>query len=617
MSSVVIAGAGPAAVSLAERLVANRVPGERVEVHLVDPHPPGAGRIWRADQSPLMRMNSMAADVTMYTDASSTCVGPVVPGPTLAEWVTSVGADELRDPSLLPVIRAVAPTTFPDRRVQGEYLAWVLARAVRDGGSEVVVTTHRAEVLEVGDGAPQTVALSDGEQLHADVVVLALGHVDVEPSAVTEEGGARHVAPSYSADVEWSQLRPGEDVLVNGLGLAFVDIALLLTEGRGGRFTAGADGRLAYHPSGREPVLWAGSRRGIVHHAKTGYPLQGPRPPLPALFSAEVVERLAARGDVDFRRDVWPWIAADVRFAHHHELFHAHPERVTASWEQAEELLRRVDPATGLPVDDDAINRFVPDPADRLDLDALDRPLHEVTFPDLDTVQRFVADGIEVDVARRRDPGFSADLGAFLGLLTSYVQVARLVQTGAFDPVSLLDDVDGWWKGWFSHLASGPPPDRAQQLAALARAGVIRFVGRLTGARREGDQWVATTPSVPGAEVRAGVLVEARLPRPHIGRAPGPLLRGLLARGAVTEEVLARADGSPVATGLLRVDPVGRVLRADGRPDPDRYAVGVLTDVRAAAAFSRPQTDAATFRLTDTLARAVLERLADRRAVAA
>lgn len=609
-SSVVIVGAGPAAVSLVERLVANRPRGAQLEVHLVDPHPPGSGRIWRADQSPLMRMNSMAADVTMFLDETSTGTGPVAPGPTLAEWVRTVRAEELRDPALLPLIRSVAPTTFPDRRVQGEYLAWVLARAAGDGSPELVVRTHRAEVLDIADGRPQTVALSNGDRVRADVVVLALGHVDVEPAASEDGPGARHVPPAYSADVQWSRLGAGEDVLVNGLGLAFVDIALLLTEGRGGHFTPRPDGRLDYHPSGAEPVLWVGSRRGLLHHAKTGYPLQGPRPPLPALFTGAVVERLAARGGVDFRRDVWPWIAADVRFGHHHELFHAHPDRVTGSWEEAEALLRRTDPATGRPFDDGAVDALVPDPVDRLDLDALDRPLHAVTFDGLSEVQDFVTGRIEADVARRRDPRFSADLGAFLGLLTSYVQVARLVQVGAFAPVSLLVDVDGWWKGWFSHLASGPPPDRALQLAALARAGVIRFVGRLTGARPEGSTWVATTPTVPRARIRAGVLVEARLPRPHVGRAPGPLLRGLLQRGAVSEEVLAGADGKEVPTGLLRVDAVGRVLRADGRPDPDRFALGILTTARAAAAFSRPQTDAATFRTTDALARAVLERLA-------
>ena len=614
MSTVVVVGAGPGAVSLVERLVANHEPGTPLTLHLVDPHPSGSGRIWRAEQSPLMRMNSMAADVTMFTDDSATIEGPIRPGPALSQWVGEVGADELRDPALLPLIRSVTPTTFPERQVQGEYLGWVLRQAVADGAPDVTVHTHAATVDEVTDGPPHIVVLDNGSTIEADVVVLAVGHLDGEPvpPELPEAGGRRHVLPAYSADVEWLSLRAGENVIVRGLGLAFVDIALLLTEGRGGWFTDRVEGGFDYHPCGAEPVLWAGSRRGIPHHSKTGYPLQGPPPPLPAVFTPDVVAALVARGDLDFRADVWPWIAAELRFAHHHELFLAHPDRVATPWSEAEALLRRVDAATGLPVDDGAIDALVLDPVDRLDLEALDHPMRGVVFDDLSSVQRFVTDGQEADVARRRNPRFSADLGAFLGLLTSYGQVMRLVQVGAFAPESLVGDVDNWWKGWFSHLASGPPPDRAQQLAALARAGVIRYVGVLGDVRPDGHGWVADTPSVPGAQVRGSVLVEARLPKPHVAHTPGTLLSGLLHQGAISEEILQSPGGRPpVGTGLIRIDLQGHALRADGSTHPSLFAIGALTDVRTPAAFSRPRTDAPTFRLADAVARAVLARLAD------
>jgi hypothetical protein len=57
-------------------------------------------------------------------------------------------------------------------------------------------------------------------------------------------------------------VRPGENVLVRGFGLAFIDLMLLLTEGRGGRFEEQPGGGLRYQPSGAEPVLHVGSRRG-------------------------------------------------------------------------------------------------------------------------------------------------------------------------------------------------------------------------------------------------------------------------------------------------------------------------------------------------------------------
>ena len=69
---IVVVGAGPRALGIVERLGANAghvgSPVERVDVHVVDPHPPGGGRVWRADQSPLLWMNSEAQDVTVFTD---------------------------------------------------------------------------------------------------------------------------------------------------------------------------------------------------------------------------------------------------------------------------------------------------------------------------------------------------------------------------------------------------------------------------------------------------------------------------------------------------------------------------------------------------------------------
>ena len=75
---------------------------------------------------------------------------------------------------------------------------------------------------------------------------------------------------------------------------------------------------------------------------------------------------------------------------------------------------------------------------------------------------------IDADLARRCDPAHSADLGAFMALLSSFRQLARVVASGQLGARSRVDEMDGWWFGFFSYLASGPPPDRLEQLLALA-----------------------------------------------------------------------------------------------------------------------------------------------------
>ena len=130
--SVVVVGAGPRGVGVLERLAASAGefgvgPGAELDVHLVDPYPPGAGRIWRHEQSSLLWMNSMAADVTMFTDDSVRCDGPIVPGPSLYEWAEQVREVLLGEPALTQVLgpvphrrpgddRSVAPD-----RVVGEH----------------------------------------------------------------------------------------------------------------------------------------------------------------------------------------------------------------------------------------------------------------------------------------------------------------------------------------------------------------------------------------------------------------------------------------------------------------------------------------------------------------
>ena len=91
--SLALVGAGPTASSLLERLAANapELLGDgRLQVHLVDPYRAGTGRVWRADLHPLLWMNSMAEDVTMFTDDSVRCDGPHRPGPSLYEWAAAV-----------------------------------------------------------------------------------------------------------------------------------------------------------------------------------------------------------------------------------------------------------------------------------------------------------------------------------------------------------------------------------------------------------------------------------------------------------------------------------------------------------------------------------------------
>jgi uncharacterized NAD(P)/FAD-binding protein YdhS len=577
--TLVIVGAGPRGTGLIERIAANAPElyagsdAGGLDIHLVDPHPPGAGRIWREAQSPLLWMNSHAEDVTMFTDETVAMAGPVRPGPTLHEWA------------------AVDGRTFADRQLQGAYLSWVHEQAVAALPPDVTVHHHPCRALRVSgprEGRQQVWLEGRPRPLLADLVVLALGHLDAELdqeqrelAAYARAHGLVHLPPDFTADSDLSSLAPGEPVLVRGFGLAFVDLMVLLTEGRGGRY----DGD-TYVPSGQEPVLHVGSRRGVPYHSKIGYDWTGERPPLPRFFGPAEVDAVLARPDgFDFRRDVWPLIEKELGFAHYHRLFGVHPERTSIAWTDFEEKY-----AAGEAAEREAlVASAVPDPADRLDLAALDRPLDGVRYASEKEFQEGLRAYIEGDLSRRHDPGNSPDLAVFLGLLSVYGQLIRL------------GDVGPWWHGFFSYLASGPPGPRLRQMLALSRAGVVRFVGADMAVVAEDGVFRASSATVPGATVEARALVEARLPEPTVGRALDPLLRELHDDGAVE-----------TPEGLLRVDRTdGRILDRAGQPHPRRFALGPYTDVRTPGAFTRPRTGGPAFRQNDATARAALAFLRD------
>ncbi|MFS8203877.1 FAD/NAD(P)-binding protein [Streptomyces sp. CWNU-52B] len=582
--SLVIVGAGPRGTGLLERIAANApelYAGSGLDVHLVDPFPPGGGRIWRTEQPPLLWMNSQAQDVTMFTDETVDMAGPVRQGPTLHEWAGLDGR------------------VFADRRRQGDYLGWVYERTVAALPDGIRVQHHPHRAVRVGGpraGRQQVWLAGRTRPLLADLVVLALGHLDAELdeeqlrlAEYARAHGLVHLPPDFTADSDLSALEPGAPVLVRGFGLAFVDLMVLLTEGRGGRYETDADGELAYRASGREPVLHVGSRRGVPYHSKIGYDWTGERPPLPRFFGPGEVDALLARpGGFDFRRDVWPLVEKELGFAHYHRLFAAHPDRTAMAWPDFEERYAKyaaVDSAESRAL----VVAAVPDPADRLDLAALDHPLDGVRHPSYGAFQDNLREYVEGDLTRRHDAGQSQDLAVFLGLLSVYGQLVRL------------GDIGPWWHGFFSYLASGPPGPRLRQMLALSRAGVLNFLGAGMTVSASDGVFRATSATVPGAFVEARALVEARLPHPTVERTRDTLLRELYGEGAAA-----------TPEGLLAVDPAdGRVLDRSGVPHPRRFALGPYTDARGSGAFTRPRTGGPAFRQNDATARAALAFLRD------
>lgn len=618
MTSLVFVGGGPktTGVLLAIAAAAQRDRSAyppHVDISVIDPFPAGGGRIWRTDQPEILWMNSRATDITIYADAH---LDPTpIPGPSLDEW--SLGS--------------LGPEDFAPRRVLGDYLADAFATAVDALPDGFSVTVHRARATSVapcgegfrvtvraeGDTAAVRQGASAGEpddtgsartgEIWADALVLAQGFIEVEPDVLTREltdfageHGLTYIPPGYTADIDLSFLQPGQDVVVRGMGLAFIDAVMLLTEGRGGSFTRDDTGALHYVPVGNEPILWAGSGRGVPYKSKLGYLPEGMGfRPLRYITPGTVDALRGQDGFVSVEHSVLPLLEAELAYAHYRELTHRHPERVSAS---EDDFTQGCDAfVTALTSGDedgqlraaqdlaDLAARSIPDPRDRSDLAEVDRPLQDAAERSAAAVNDLVARHIEQEARRAADPRFSQDSAVFHALVAGYMALRELVPTGIFSALDRIRSFDGQVHGLFSYIASGPPPARLEALLALHEAGIVRFLGPDITIGCEAGEFTARSSAHPEV-LRATALLDARLAPVSAAEARDPLLRGLTDSGALLLEAGA-GRGAKFVT-----DTSSRALNARGVAHPGLFLVGPSVAGSVGEAVSRPGINSRVFR---------------------
>ncbi|MET9225622.1 FAD/NAD(P)-binding protein [Lentzea sp. NPDC003310] len=612
-----LTGVGPRGLSVLERLCANasRTPDRSVRIHLVDPHLGSGGRVWRADQSQHLLMNTVASQVTMFVDESVDCVGPVVAGPSLHQWARVVA---LFLPGLPAWVREEAlglgPDTYPTRAFYGHYLRWVLDHVITSAPANVSIVRHADTAVDLADDEAglQTLTLRSGERLaglHA--VVLALGHLDVVPTAVekslaahAERAGLVYVEPGNPADADLGAIGAGEPVILRGMGLNFFDHLAMLTAGRGGVFVREENG-LRYEPSGLEPVLIAGSRRGIPYHAR-GENQKGPfGRHVPLFLTEERIARLRESGPLDFLEDIWPLVDREVRSVYYAALVTERGDdaaafvREFASTEDEEGLLRR----HGL------------DGELTWDWGAIAFPDRGVEFEGPDHHRSWMLSYLRHDVVEARRGNVSGPLKAALDVLRDLRNEVRLlVDHGGLTGDSYRDQLDGWYTPLNAFLSIGPPVHRIEEAIALIEAGVLTVLGPDMVVECGEDGFRTFSPRVPDAVYRARALVEARLPEIDARRTTDPLLSRLFGRNSCALNRIPNRDGGHYETGGIAV--AGRpyaLLDGSRRPHPRRFAFGVPTETVhwATAAGVRPGVNSVILGDADALARQSLS-LAER-----
>lgn len=637
-----IVGLGPRGLSVAERLCANAeslLPhGRELVIHLIDPHVLNGGQVWRSTQDPVLLMNTVACQVTVFVDDTVDCEGPVVTGPNLYEWARSIAL--VGSPSVPEAFRAEAvalgPDDYPSRAFYGSYLQWARDRIIWTAPAAVSFESHQATAVDVRDSADglQEVVLGSGETIgDLQAVVLALGHMphhlgesETALSRFADRHGLRYIGPGNPADVPLDDIPAGEAVILRGLGLNFFDYMALFTIGRGGTFVRGAEhspATLTYVPSGREPRLVAGSRRGVPYHARGKNQKGSSGRHEPRYVTAEVIERLRSCADAgapaNFRRDIWPLIDQEVRTVYYSALVREH--QCACDAEEFTALFAAADPAA-VPVFGDplaieesdaqrtVLAKFDIDPEKCWDWRKIAAPY---TDDDVSSTQQFrnwLRSYLDLEVREAGKGNVAGPRKAAMDVLRDLRNEIRLlVDHGGLSGDSYRDELQRWYMPLNAHLSIGPPAERIEQFGALMDAGVLEVLGPDVQVECAEGRFVAHSGGCPDITVEAATLIEARLPETDLHRTTDPLLRALLDRGECRpHRIPIRGGGHWVAGGVAVTRRPYRLLDAHDRAHPRRFAFGVPTESVhwVTAAGIRPGVNSVILGDADAIARASL-----------
>ena len=552
---------------------------------IVDALEVGSGATWLTTQPAQYLNNTTASATTLHPDDSTPMSGPAAPGPDLVDWMQQVAAAGQHPAGdwVVEEAGALRAQDFTSRRLQGVYYRDQLDAAIAQGGFEVdeyVATVTGLESVEVEpfSGEPLTAAvLADGTHLAAPTLVLAQGMVQSRPDdevsnliRFAADAGLRYVPPGMPAERDFTALPAGETVLVRGLGANFFDVIGGLIAEWGGDFEpvdGDPHGRLRYVPTGREPHLVVGSRRGMPYRTKP-VPYLPQRDFTPRWATPAWFEELQTRTSLDFAAEVWPTIAKEIADQYLEALSDWAPEALTTTEGTADPEAPTQTPAAS-PSEATSASATAPATTDgpwvaQLDAAATAEDVERVLadhvrdprwswlIGDLrrptrgrsitpeqwrELVDQLVTDELASMSEPARHP--RAAVNRVMSLLRGSAH--RLGAVGAVAGESLVRDLQGWFDADGLFLASGPPAVRVRRVLALIDAGIIDLLGPETVVRTDEEAGAFRARSlITGREVESAVLVETRMSKGKVPSTDDPLLRSLLESGAAR---IHRVDG--------------------------------------------------------------------------
>ncbi|WP_426189471.1 FAD/NAD(P)-binding protein [Massilia sp. DWR3-1-1] len=609
MYKIAIIGLGPRGISVFDRIIAyarNDATATPLELYLFDSKEFGPG-CHTTDQADHLLVNTVACQMTQFSDDTVRAAGPLLYGPSFADWLISKNSalGKGTDATI-----HIDRNGYYSRALFGDYLRWGFEYLKKMAPPHLTIYLHNyAGVDDLHWENNRWQVSYDGCNFPADFVYLTTGHArkvltEGERKLTRQVECARVRNPRLQLVLEpypirnaTSSVMAGDTIAIEGMGLTSFDLIAQLTQGRGGKFEAAGKlqpaGSLRYRVSGQEPKILLYSRSGLPLTARAVNQKGVFGQYKPKFLTFAKLDELRARADggqLDFEQQIIPLLWADMQFAYCFAWLQQKRDKIAALMFSNEFLA-----ADSAQARQHLVDRHI-DKREQLSWARLVDPVPPLALKS----RRQFDDWLRGHMWRDVEHALEGNLDNPVKSACDVLRDVRDVVRAAIDFGGLFEHSHRWVLGEFlpimNRLAVGPPKERIAQLLALIDAGVVR-ADFGPGARCELDEANATfvvRGHWAGDSERANVLVRGRASLPGPLEDKSPLMRQLVERGIVRPFMNGQFH-----PGGITVDRNMNVVARDGTAQTTLWALGTLVEGCKFYTFVLPRPGANSTTMVD------------------
>lgn len=391
----------------------------------------------------------------------------------------------------------VQPTDFASRALVGYYLQWVAKETMRQLPANVQLQLIAEPVVAIAEQHSKARIETKTGSWDVASILLATGHCYNNTPLITESEVtmANFIRSPYPVS-KYDDITSDAQVGITGMGLTFIDIALALTEGRGGTF----DDNGEYCPSGKEPLIYSFSRTSLPILCRG--PQYQEKRSLYLLNASKFKLWMQQSTKIDFEKDMLPIIEQEIQLRYYAVQFNEN------DLERLQSLINAI------PLQ----QRFT---------------LHKLLKPNL-TNEKEILRYIESNIEEAQQGEQNSPLMAAASVWSEICPyIAELYSSVGFTGNSQ-QQLDQYYFGAFNRVSYGPPIANMEKILALARAGIIRFLPLKKPTIRwqeVGSVFVVCDEN--GKATSFNTLIDARIGRPSLHQHNAALYDTLLSQGLI------------------------------------------------------------------------------------